>query len=111
MSLEGSTNTPTEDWEGYLGEQFRAMRIRANLEQLELAERAGVSVGALKNLEGGKGSSVKTLIKVARALGRTDWLEALAPRVSVSPMRLLKARAKAVPRQRVYRPRQRKAEE
>ena len=111
MSLEGSTNTPTEDWEGYLGEQFRAMRIRANLEQLELAERAGVSVGALKNLEGGKGSSVKTLIKVARALGRTDWLEALAPKVSVSPMQLLKARAKAAPRQRVYRPRKRKEQE
>ena len=101
----------TDDWEAYLGEQFRAMRIRANLEQLELAERAGISVGALKNLEGGKGSSIKTLIKVARALGRTDWLEALAPKVSVSPMQLLKARAKAAPRQRVYRPRKRKAEE
>jgi transcriptional regulator with XRE-family HTH domain len=106
-----SINSPTEDWEGYLGDQFRAMRIRANLEQLELAERAGVSIGALKNLEGGKGSSVKTLIKVARALERTDWLEALAPKVSVSPMQLLKARAKAAPRQRVYRPRQRKEEE
>lgn len=106
-----STHTATEDWERYLGEQFRAMRIRANQEQLELAERAGVSVGALKNLEGGKGSSVKTLIKVARALGRTDWLEALAPKVSISPMQLLKARARTVPRQRVYRPRKRKEQE
>lgn len=111
MTIVESTSTATDDWESYLGEQFRAMRIRANLEQLELAERAGISVGALKNLEGGKGSSVKTLIKVARALGRTDWLEALAPRVSVSPMQLLKARDKTAPRQRVYRPRKRRDED
>ncbi len=81
------------------------MRIRSNQEQTELAERAGVSVGALKNLEGGKGSSLKTLIKVARALGRTDWLEALAPKVTVSPMQMLRAQSKTTPRQRVYRPR------
>ncbi len=99
------TNAPTDDWESYLGDQFRAMRIRSNQEQTELAERAGVSVGALKNLEGGKGSSLKTLIKVARALGRTDWLEALAPKITVSPMQMLRTQSKTTPRQRVYRPR------
>ena len=98
-------NAPTDDWESYLGDQFRAMRIRSNQEQTELAERAGVSVGALKNLEGGKGSSLKTLIKVARALGRTDWLEALAPKITVSPMQMLRTQSKTTPRQRVYRPR------
>ena len=81
------------------------MRIRSNQEQTELAERAGVSLGALKNLEGGKGSSLKTLIKVARALERTDWLEALAPKVSISPMQMLRAQSKNMPRRRVYRPR------
>jgi transcriptional regulator with XRE-family HTH domain len=105
MAIVDRSSIATEDWENYLGEQFRAMRIRANLEQLDLAARAGISVGALKNLEGGKGSSLKTLIKVARGLGRTDWLEALAPRVAVSPMQMLKARAQETPRQRVYRPR------
>ena len=110
-AIMNSTNTPTDDWESYLGEQFRAMRIRSNQEQLQLAERAGVSVGALKNLEGGKGSSLKTRIKVARALGRTDWLEALAPKVSVSPMQMLRAQSKNTPRRRVYRPRKTGAEE
>jgi transcriptional regulator with XRE-family HTH domain len=105
MAIVDHANISTEEWESYLGEQFRAMRIRANLEQLDLAARAGISVGALKNLEGGKGSSLKTLIKVARGLGRTDWLEALAPKLTVSPMQMLKARAKDAPRQRVYRPR------
>ena len=105
MAIKEFLNMATEEWESYLGEQFRAIRIRANLEQTDLATRAGVSVGALKNLEGGKGSSLKTLIKAARALGRTDWLEALSPKVSISPMQMLKARSKAAPRQKVYRAR------
>jgi len=111
MAILITHNMSTEDWENYLGEQFRAMRIRANLEQVDLARRAGISIGALKNLEGGKGSSLKSLIKVARALGRTDWLEALAPRISVSPMQMLKARTRDTPRQKVYRPRKKKIPE
>ena len=54
----------TSDWETYIGEQCRSTRIRANLEQEEVATLANVSTGAVKNLEGGKGSSLKTLIKV-----------------------------------------------
>lgn len=101
-SLEFSA---TEEWERYLGERFRSIRIRAGIEQSVLAERADVSIGAIKNLEGGKGSSVKTLIKITRCLGRTDWLESLAPPVSVSPMQLLAAARRTVPRKRVYKPR------
>jgi transcriptional regulator with XRE-family HTH domain len=98
-------NIGTQDWEAYIGEQFRAMRIRADLEQVDLARRAEVSVGAVKNLEGGKGSTIKTLVKVCRALGRTDWLHSLAPAVTVSPMQMLRSRNKAPVRQKVYRPR------
>ena len=71
-----------EEWESYLGEQVRNLRIRANLDQIQLAGRADISLGALKNLEGGKGSSLKSLIKVMQALGRSDWLEALAPPIA-----------------------------
>ena len=100
-----STHSSTVEWERYLGEQFRAMRIRAGVEQVVLAERADVSTGAIKNLESGKGSSLKTLIKIVRCLGRTDWLESLAPQVSVSPMQMLAAARRTAPRQRVSRPR------
>lgn len=95
----------TSDWETYIGEQCRSTRIRANLEQEEVATLANISTGAIKNLEGGKGSSLKTLIKVMRALGRTDWLEALAPKISVSPMQMLKTHKKATTRMKVYRAR------
>ena len=98
--LTQSTHNSTVEWERYLGEQFRAMRIRAGVEQVVLAERADVSTGAIKNLESGKGSSLKTMIKIVRCLGRTDWLESLAHQVSVSPMQMLAAARRTAPRRR-----------
>jgi transcriptional regulator with XRE-family HTH domain len=95
----------SDEWEIIVGDQFRALRIRADLEQTELAALASISVGALKNLEGGKGSSLKTIIKVSRVLGRTDWLNALAPKVLVSPMQLLKGQHKDAVRKKVSRSR------
>ena len=103
--LTQSTHSSTVEWEHNLGEQFRAMRIRAGVEQTVLAARADVSTGAIKNLESGKGSSLKTIIKIVRCLGRTDWLESLAPPVSVSPMQMLAAARRTAPRQRVSKPR------
>ncbi|RXZ38825.1 XRE family transcriptional regulator [Oxalobacteraceae bacterium CAVE-383] len=94
-----------EEWEIYLGEQIRNLRIRANLDQVQLAGRADISLGALKNLEGGKGSSLKTLIKVVQTLGRPDWLEALAPHVAISPLQIMQARAAYKPRLKVFRSR------
>lgn len=62
-----------------LGRLLRARRIAADLTQVELSDRANVSLGAVKNLESGRGSSVNTLMKVTRGLGAEDWLDALAP--------------------------------
>ena len=72
---------------------MRALRLRANLDQVSLAERAGVGLTALKNLESGKGATLKTLIKTLRALDRADWLTSLAPPVSISPMQMLKTKS------------------
>lgn len=81
-----------EEWEADLGEQVRALRLRTNLDQITLAERAGIGLTAIKNLESGKGATLKTLIKTLRALGRADWLTSLAPPVSISPLQMLKAK-------------------
>lgn len=93
-------NRTVEEWEKLVGEQIRAERITHDLDQTRLAALADVSVGALSNLERGKGSSLKTVVAVLRALGRTDWFEALAPEVVVSPIQMLRAKKKA-PRERV----------
>ena len=70
----------TQDWERRIGDQVRALRIAALLGQDELAERANISVTTVQALERGSGSSLKTLIRVLRVLGRTEWLDGLDPR-------------------------------
>ncbi len=85
------SNKTTHEWEVRIGEQFRALRIDQNIDQESLAERASISRGALRNLESGAGSSLATIIKVTRALARTDWLETLDDTGGeVSPMALLR---------------------
>lgn len=89
-----------EEWEALIGEQVRNARIASDLDQKRLSELANVSVAAVSNLERGKGSSLKTLIAVVRAVGRTDWLESLAPPVTVSPIQVLRAKQRS-PRPRL----------
>lgn len=86
------TAKTVEEWESDLGEQMRALRLRANLDQISLAERAGIGLTAVKNVESGKGATLKTLIKMLRVLDRADWLSSLAPQVSISPLQMLKAK-------------------
>jgi transcriptional regulator with XRE-family HTH domain len=84
------TSRTAAEWEQVLGGHLRELRLLKNLDQQSLAERAGVSLNAIKHLEGGKGARVHSLIKVLRALERVDWLDALAPTVSISPMQMLR---------------------
>lgn len=95
----------TEDWEARIGEQFRALRIQQDLDQETVAEMASISRGALRNLETGAGSSLGTIIKVARALDRTDWLDALDDTAGeISPMEMLRRQQREPkPRQRARR--------
>jgi transcriptional regulator with XRE-family HTH domain len=69
-----------------LGENLRRLRLNKNLDQKTLAARAGVSVRALRNLEGGQGTTVKTLLSVVRALGRDSWLQTVAPVPTINPL-------------------------
>jgi transcriptional regulator with XRE-family HTH domain len=86
--------TTSDELEALLGEQLRTLRLRANIDQRALAIKADVAVGALKNLEAGRGTTVRTLVRIVRALGQTDWLENLSPEISVSPLQMLKGRPK-----------------
>lgn len=90
------SNTSRE-WEVELGKQIRILRLRLDLDQKQVAERAGIALNAVKNLETGKGASLRSLIQVLRTLNKTDWLGTLAPTVSISPVQMLTTKA---PRQR-----------
>jgi transcriptional regulator with XRE-family HTH domain len=107
MAIRSGTVSPqldTAEWEQALGEQFRTLRISRGLDQTELAALAGVSLGSVKGLEQATGSSLKTIVRVARALDREDWLRALNPRPTVSPLDVLRSQ-RTTPRRRVYRKR------
>ncbi len=62
-----------------IGRQIRALRLARNQAQSELARQAGVALGALKSLEAGNGATLHTLVSVAQALGRSEWLQSLHP--------------------------------
>lgn len=81
-------NQTVDEMEADLGEKLKRLRLNKNLDQKTLAARAGVSVRALRNLESGAGSTVKTLMSVVRALGRESWLQTVAPVPTINPLTL-----------------------
>lgn len=106
--LEQEVRAVGEDaWEAELGRRLRALRLDRQLTQQELADRANVSLGAVKHLEQGAGATTTSLAKVLRALGHEDWIEALAPPVAAfSPLEVLEQRRRAArqDRRRVRHP-------
>lgn len=80
-----------EELEAEVGLQIKSLRLKMNIDQATLSARAGCSVSALKNLESGNGSTLRTLIPVVRALGREDWLRNVAPMATISPLNMPKA--------------------
>jgi transcriptional regulator with XRE-family HTH domain len=88
------------DVEAEVGRQVRALRLRQDLNQRQVAERAGIALNAVKNLESGKGATLRTLAQTLRVLNRVEWLGTLAPAVSISPVQMLRTKA---PRQRASR--------
>lgn len=71
-----------------IGENIRSLRLQKNLTQSGLAARAGISMSALRHLESGQGANLGTLIRVVRALDKQEWLQALAPQVSINPLHM-----------------------
>ena len=79
-----------DELQAVFGKQLQELRISKNLDQVTTAEKAGISEKTLRNLEAGRGSSVETLVRVLKALDSLDGLRLLAPRVSVSPLAVLR---------------------
>lgn len=94
-----------EEWEEVLGQHIRNLRILRTMDQQTLAEQAGVALNVIKRIESGKTATTKSLIKILRVLNRVEWLETLAPNVTVNPLYMTPQKS---PRQRVFKPRTRK---
>lgn len=60
-----------------LCERLRQERIRRQFTQAELAQRAGVGVNTVSNLEAGRNVGFEVVVRVAMVLGLTRELENL----------------------------------
>ena len=78
----------SKEWVVFLGNQIRNARLRKNMRQEELAQRAGISLPTVSRLEAGGGSSLATFVRVLQVLKEEAWLEQLAPEVSISPTQI-----------------------
>jgi transcriptional regulator with XRE-family HTH domain len=92
-------STP-EELEVSLGEDIKNLRLQKNIDRRSLCARAGVSEHALRNLEDGKGTTLRTFIRVLKALERESWLSSIAPQTSINPLHLVREKAQ---RQRARR--------
>lgn len=74
-----------------LGARLTAARLDQNLTQAALAEQAGLSKRTVERLESGEvAAQLSGFIRVCRALGLMDRVEALVPEPAPSPMAQLK---------------------
>ena len=62
-----------------LGENLKASRLALNLSQQVAADRSGISLKAVRNIESGENSSTLSLVSYCRTLQKGDWLMTLAP--------------------------------
>ena len=81
-----------------LGARVQRERLNRNLSQAELAERGGVGERTVRYFESGRQTTVETLIRILRALGKMDALDAFLPEPGLSPIEL--ARLKGHERRR-----------
>ena len=70
-----------------LGQRLAQLRLNHNWQQHELATEAGVSLRTLSRIEAGEPSQTINLLRVLRALGLVENLEALVPPPAASPDR------------------------
>lgn len=87
MSLDSKT---PQELAIIIGEHLRRSRVLRRLTHAEVAARTGVSKRSIGALEGGRGSSVDTFVRVLKVLDKLEAINVLAPIPSVDPLSLLK---------------------
>jgi transcriptional regulator with XRE-family HTH domain len=88
-----------------LGRRLQAYRLQQNRTLADVAESAGVGLRTAQRAEAGQNPTLDTLVRLLRALGRLDTLDAFLPVPLVSPIQLARLRGRA--RQRAGTPRRR----
>ena len=77
-----------------LGGRLARHRLNRNLTQAALAAEAGVSTLTVQRIEQGRSSQAANLIRILRALGLLDNLDALVPEPPISPIQQARMRGR-----------------
>lgn len=78
-----------------IGERLAQLRLAKNLTQEQLAEQAGLGLRTVQRLESGEAATqLSGFVRVCRALGLLERLDALIPEQAISPIAQLKLQGK-----------------
>lgn len=88
-----------------VGDRLRRYRLQQNRTVADVAREAGVSTRTVDRAEAGTNPTLETVVRILRALGRVDALDAFLPAPLVSPLQLASMAGRE--RQRAGRPRRR----
>jgi len=79
---------------GTLGARIARTRLERNVSQQQLATEAGLSKRTLERIEAGEDTKLSNVVRILRALGMLDRLDALVPEPLPSPVEQLKLRGR-----------------
>ena len=88
MPISEASSTPEVLRE--IGSRLRRYRLQQNRELREVAESAGVGLRTAASAEAGANSTLATVVKLLRALGRLEALESFLPPALPSPIEMAK---------------------
>jgi putative transcriptional regulator len=73
-----------------LGSRIARSRLERNITQTQLAREAGIGVATLERMEAGQATRTSSFLRVLRALGLLEGLDAALPEPTPSPIERLK---------------------
>ncbi len=88
-----------------IGQRLARYRLQQNRTVAEVARTAGLGTATVNRAEAGKGPTLETIVRLLRALGRLDAIDAFLPVPLVSPLQLADLQGRE--RQRAGTPRRR----
>lgn len=83
-----------------LGGRLKAYRLQQNHGVADLAAKTGLNRNTIVNAEAGRNPRLRTLLRLLRAHGRLDSVDAFLPAPTVSPLQLLRTAGRARKRAR-----------
>ena len=77
-----------------IGNRLKALRLRKNITQAQLAKATTLNIKTIKALESDGSGKITSLVGVLRELDSLDALDSFIPEIQISPLQLAKQHGK-----------------